>query len=48
MGEVEPLKAQIAFVQKQHMRDLEQRFGSVELPFASACKYPHADKELAW
>ena len=45
---VEPLKAQIAFVQKQHMRDLEQGFGSVELPFALARKYPHADKELAW
>jgi integron integrase len=45
---VEPLKAQIAFVQKQYMRDLEQGFGSVELPFALARKYPHADKELAW
>jgi len=45
---VEALKAQIAFVQKQHMRDLEQGFGSVELPFALARKYPHADKELAW
>lgn len=44
---VEPLKAQIAFVQKQHMRDLEQGFGSVELPFALARKYPNADKELA-
>jgi integrase len=30
------------------MRDLEQGFGSVELPFALARKYPHADKELAW
>lgn len=45
---VEPLKAQIAFVQKQHGRDLEQGFGSVELPFALARKYPNADKELAW
>src|SRR5574341_193833 len=45
---VEPLKAQIAFVQKQHMCDLKQGFGSVELPFALARKYPHADKELAW
>lgn len=45
---VEPLKAQIAFVQKQHARDLEQGFGSVELPFALARKYPNADKELAW
>lgn len=30
------------------MRDSEQGFGSVELPFALARKYPHADKELAW
>jgi integrase len=35
---VEPLKDQIAFVQKQHMRDLEQGFGPVELPFALARK----------
>ena len=45
---VDPLKAQIAFVQKQHTRDLEQGFGSVELPSALARKYPNADKELAW
>lgn len=45
---VEPLKAQIAFVQKQHMLDLAGGFGSVELPFALACKYPNADKESGW
>ena len=45
---VEPLKAQITFVQKQHARDLEQGFGSVELPFALGRKYTNADKELAW
>ena len=45
---VEPLKTQIAFVQKQHVRDLEDGFGSMELPFALARKYPNADKELAW
>ena len=45
---VEPLKAQIAFVQKQQARDLAQGFGSVELPFALARKYPNADKDLAW
>lgn len=45
---VEPLKAQIAFVQKQHASDLFNGFGSVELPFALARKYPNADKEFAW
>jgi integron integrase len=45
---VEPLKAQIAFVQKQHVRDLAGGFGSVKLPFALARKYPNADKELGW
>lgn len=45
---VEPLKAQIAFVTRQHERDLLDGYGSVELPFALARKYPNADKELAW
>jgi len=45
---VEPLKAQIAFVQMQHTRDLASGFGSVELPFALARKVPNADKELGW
>jgi integron integrase len=45
---VEPLKAQVTFVQKQHERDLADGYGSVELPFALARKYPNADKELAW
>ncbi len=42
------LKAQIAFVKQQHERDLANGYGSVELPFALARKYPNADKELAW
>ncbi len=37
---VEPLKAQIAFVQKRHRRDLEQGFGSVELPFCHGVQIP--------
>jgi len=32
----EPLKAQIAFVQKQHTRNLANGYGSVELPLALA------------
>ena len=45
---VQPLKAQIAFVQKLHECDLADGHGSVELPFALERKYPNADKELAW
>lgn len=45
---VQPLKAQIAFVQKLHERDLAEGYGSVEMPFALARKYPNADKALAW
>jgi integron integrase len=45
---MEPLTAQITFVAQQHTRNLTNGFGSVELPFALALKYPNADKELAW
>ena len=45
---VEPLRAQIAFVKTQHEHDLLMGYGSVELAFALARKYPNADKELAW
>jgi integron integrase len=45
---VEPLRAQLAFIQKLNERDLADGYGSVELPFALARKYPGADKELAW
>jgi integron integrase len=40
---VESLKAQIAFVKQQHERDLANGYGSVELPYALARKYPNAD-----
>ncbi len=45
---VHPLKEQIAHVRKLHERDVSQGYGSVELPFALARKYPNADKELDW
>jgi integrase len=32
----------------QHERDVTQGYGSVELPFALARKYPGADKEFGW
>lgn len=40
---VEPLKAQIPFVEQQHERDLANGCGSVELPYAVARKYSNAD-----
>mgnify|MGYP000854472071 CR=1 FL=1 len=45
---VQSLKDQIGFVRKIHERDVAQGYGSVELPFALARKYPNADKEFAW
>jgi len=45
---VQLLNNQINFVRKLHERDIAQGYGSVELPFALALKYPHADKEFAW
>ena len=45
---VEPLKSQLAYVKKLHAQDVAKGYGSVELPFALARKYPNADKELAW
>ncbi|GIV63369.1 MAG: integron integrase [Bellilinea sp.] len=45
---VQVLKEQIAYVKKLHEQDLRREYGSVELPFALARKYPTADKELGW
>lgn len=45
---VEPLRAQLAYVKHLHEQDLARGYGSVEMPFALARKYPNADKELAW
>jgi integrase len=45
---VQPLKNQIGFVRIIHERDAAQGYGSVELPFTLARKYPNADKEFDW
>jgi integron integrase len=42
------LRTQIARVKEAHARDLAEGFGSVELPYALARKYPRADRETAW
>lgn len=44
----EELKKQVAHVATLHKRDLEEGFGSVEIPFSLSRKYPKADKELLW
>lgn len=35
-------------VKQQHLTDLAEGYGSVELPFALARKYPNADREWYW
>lgn len=45
---IQPLKEQIAYVKVLHEQDLRRGYGSVELPFALARKYPNADKEFGW
>ncbi len=42
------LQAQLAKVQVQHTIDLANGFGSVELPYALAEKYPNAEYEWQW
>lgn len=42
------LKAQIATVERQHQRDIEDGFGEVYLPHAIERKYPNASKQTAW
>lgn len=44
----EPLLAQIAKVQKLHIRDTEDGFGEVHMPYALAKKYAGAARELGW
>ena len=45
---VEPLRAQIALVRALHETDLAEGFGTVELPYALARKYPNAERETGW
>jgi integron integrase len=45
---VEPLRQQLLAVHSQHVDDLADGAGSVELPEALHRKYPSAPRELAW
>jgi integron integrase len=45
---VNRLKNQIVFVRAQHIRDREEGYGSVYLPYALNRKYPNASFETGW
>ena len=42
------LQSQIAMAKRWHAEDLANGFGRVQLPYALARKYPHADRETGW
>jgi len=45
---VEPLKQHLIHVRQAHEQALREGYGGVELPYALARKYPHADSEWGW
>ena len=45
---VEPLQQHLTHVRQAHEQALREGYGSVELPYALARKYPHADREWGW
>jgi integrase len=45
---VEPLKQHLIYVRQAHEQALREGYGGVELPYALARKYPHADREWGW
>ncbi len=45
---VDPLQEHLRWVKRQHQQDLEQGYGSVDLPFALERKYPDAEREWIW
>jgi len=44
----QPLRDQVAKVQKLHRRDIEDGYGEVYMPYLLAKKYPNAARELGW
>jgi integron integrase len=45
---VEPVKQHLLHVREEHERALREGYGGVELPYALARKYPHADRQWGW
>jgi integron integrase len=44
----EPLREHLTRVKEAHEIDLREGFGTVELPYALARKYPQAEREFKW
>ena len=44
----EQLRMHLSQVKGVHLRDLQDGFGRVHLPWALSRKYPHADREWGW
>ena len=44
----EPLRRHLVKVKTQHEQDLEDGYGSVNLPYALERKFPNAHREWAW
>jgi integron integrase len=42
------LKLHLSYVKGVHLRDLQEGFGRVQLPWALSRKYPKADREWGW
>ena len=45
---IQPLKQHLVHVRSEHERAVQAGYGGVELPYALARKYPHADREWGW
>ena len=45
---VAPLKRHLVQVREEHERAIREGYAGVEMPYAFARKYPHAERELAW
>jgi len=45
---VEPLKKHLGQMRDAHERAMREGYGGVELPYALARKYPHAEREWGW
>ena len=45
---VAPLQQHLVYVKTEHECALQEGYGGVELPYALARKYPHADREWGW
>ena len=42
------LERHLAKVRSLHERDLQEGYGTVHLPYALECKYPHANRAWGW